>query len=105
MAHRFTRASLAGALLVLAGCVVAEPVYVQTPPPAPAAQLEVVPAPPGPAYVWVPGYWAWRGPHRGYLWVPGHYTVPAGPGYVWAPGHWAPGPRGHIWIEGHWRLR
>ena len=105
MANRWTRTSLAGALLVLAGCVVAEPVPVAAPPSPPAPQVEVVPAHPGPGYVWAQGYWAWRGPGRGYVWVPGRYMVPAQPGYAWVPGHWAPGPGGYVWVEGHWRAR
>ena len=73
------------------------------PPPPPPAQVEVVPATPGPAYVWVPGYWGWRGPRRGYAWVPGGYAVPAQPSYQWVPGYWAPRPGGWVWVEGHWR--
>ncbi len=105
MRHPWTRMSLAGALLVLAGCVVADPVVVRTPPPVPPPQVEGVPAAPGPAYVWVPGHWAWRGPYRGYVWIGGHYATPVQPGYVWVPGAWAPGPSGYVWVEGHWRLR
>lgn len=74
--------------LMLTGCVVAEPVVVGPPPPPPA-RVEVVPAQPGPAYVWVPG----------------HRVVPAAPPHVWVPGYWAPRPGGYVWIEGHWRLR
>ena len=106
MTHAWTRASLAGALFVVAGCIVAEPVpVVQTPPPPPAAQVEVVPAMPGPGYVWVPGHWAWRGPRRGYVWIGGHYAIPAQPNYVWIPGTWAPSTQGYVWVEGHWRAR
>lgn len=93
------------ALLVAVGCVIQEPVVVRTPPPAPPPQTEVVPAQPGPAYVWVPGHWAWRGPRQGYVWVAGHYAVPQTPGYVWVPGHWIARPGGYVWVEGHWRPR
>jgi hypothetical protein len=93
-------------LLFLTACVVEQPVAVQQPPsPVPAAQPEVVPAAPGAGYVWVPGYWAWRGPRRGYVWIPGTYTVPAQPNYQWVAGHWAQGPGGWVWVEGHWRAR
>ena len=71
--------------LVLSGCVVAEP------------------PPPNPAYVWVPGHWAWR--RGGYVWVPGHYAVPAQPGYVWVAPHWAPRGGGWVWVQGRWRAR
>jgi WXXGXW repeat (2 copies) len=98
-------AFIAGVLILLTGCAV-EPVVVQQPPPAPPpAQTEVVPVAPGTGYVWVPGYWAWRGPRRGYVWVPGTYAVPAQPSYHWVPGHWAPRPGGWVWIEGHWQAR
>ncbi len=100
------RQMLCGVLLfAAAGCAVYEPAMVATPPPLPAPRVEVMPAQPGPAYVWVAGHWAWRGPRRGYVWVPGYWAVPHAPGYVWEPGYWAPRPGGYVWIEGHWRLR
>jgi hypothetical protein len=106
MTNRWASPTLVGCLLVLAGCVVATPVPVMTAPPlAPPPQVEVVPVPPGPAYVWVPGHWGWRGPRYGYVWVPGRYVVPAHPGWVWVPGHWAPRPGGYVWVEAHWRAR
>ena len=77
--------------VLMSGCIVAEPpppVVAGPPPAAPPPQVEVAPPPPGPAYVWVPGHWAWR--RGGYVWVPGHYAVPAQPGYVWVAPHWAP---------------
>ncbi len=92
-------------VLAVAGCATYEPVMVASPPPVPPPQTEVVPVQPGPAYVWVPGHWAYRGPRRGYIWVPGYWAVPHAPGYVWVPGYWAPRPGGYVWIEGHWRLR
>ncbi len=101
----WTRALATGALaLWLAGCVVEPRAVIAQPPPPPPAPTETVPVAPGPAYVWVPGHWAWRGPHRGYVWVPGRYLVPAQPGYVWVPGRWAPGPAGWVWVEGHWQV-
>jgi hypothetical protein len=103
--HGLRDVLVGAALLALAGCVVEPPVVVHEPPPPPATRVEVVPASPGPGYVWVPGHWAWRGPRRGYVWVPGRYAMPAGPGYVWIPGHWAQGPAGWVWVEGHWRAR
>ncbi len=104
MTLRWLRTSLLGAGLLVAGCYVATPV-VQAPPPAPAPQAEIVPPSPGPAYVWVGGHWAWRGPRRGYVWIPGYYAVPVQPGWVWVPGYWAPSGGGYVWVEGHWRIR
>lgn len=100
MVHRRLRIALVASLLLLAGCVVAAPPVVHAPPPAPAPHVEVVPASPGPTYVWGAGHWAWRGPRRGYVWVPGHWTVPAQPGYVWVPGHWVARPGGYVWVGG-----
>ncbi len=104
MCTRALRASCIALLLFVAGCIVRE-VVVRTPPPAPPAQLEMVPAQPGPAHVWVPGHWAWRGPERGYVWVAGHYAMPESPGYVWVPGHWEERRGGYVWVEGHWTPR
>jgi hypothetical protein len=95
---------IVGLPFLLLGCVVTPAPVVAVPPAAPPVLVETVPVPPpGPAYVWVPGYWAW-GP-RQYVWVPGRYAVPPGSAYVWAPGYWAPAIGGHIWIGGHWRIR
>lgn len=46
-------------------------VYEQTPPPL--LKAEVIAVRPCPRAVWVPGYWVWRGKHRGYVWVPGYW--------------------------------
>jgi hypothetical protein len=59
MTERAIRRSLvAGALLLLTGCIVEQPAVVQRAPPPPPPPVEVVPVAPGPAYVWVPGHWA-----------------------------------------------
>ena len=92
-------------LLALTGCAVYEPAMMATPPPPPAPLVEVAPEQPGPAYVWVAGHWAWRGPRRRYVWIPGYWAVPHAPGYVWVPGYWAPRPGGYVWVEGHWQIR
>ena len=105
MRNRAGRVLCGALLLFTTSCVVREQVVVRTPLPPPAPRVEVVPVTPGPAYVWVPGHWAWRGPERGYVWVAGHYAVPKAPGYVWVPGRWAARPGGYVWMEGHWRPR
>src|SRR5262249_26511700 len=63
------------------------------------------PASPGPAYVWLPGHWAWRGARRGYVWGPGLDARPAPPAGVWGAAACAPRPGGWVWVEGHWRAR
>lgn len=64
----------------------------------PPARVEVVP-PARAGYVWVPGYWEWRG-HR-HFWVAG-YWIPERRGFHWVPAHWvARGPHWHF-EPGHW---
>ena len=64
--------------LLMTGCVVARPVVVRRPPPAPPVRVEVAPVAPSPAHVWISGHWAW---HRNdYVWVAGDWEVPASPG-------------------------
>jgi hypothetical protein len=95
------------------GCVERQVVYVpaqpgvtigpavaeQAPPPT---QVEVVPAAPGPEYVWMPGYWS-IGVGGSWVWIGGRYAVPPRPHAVWVGGHWARHGRGYVWIGGHWR--
>jgi YXWGXW repeat-containing protein len=59
----------------------------------PPPRVEVMPAA-RPGYVWVPGYWDWRGGRH--YWVAGNW-VRERRGYVYAP---------PAWVEegGHWRL-
>ncbi len=90
--------------LALAGCVVARPVVVKSPPPSPPLRVEIMPVAPSVAHVWVAGHWAWH--RERYVWIPGHWEVPAAPGYVWVPGGWTPGAGGgYVWVDGHWRAR
>ena len=65
-----------------APAVEARDVYVQVAPPAP--RTEAVPAPRR-GYVWVPGYWDWRG-HR-HVWHEGTW-VRHRPGYHYAEPRW-----------------
>jgi hypothetical protein len=74
--------------------------YVNVGPP-PAPLYEVVPAPRY-GFVWVPGYWDWRG-HR-HVWVAGHY-VRSRPGYVYhTPRYYESGGRWYV-AQGGWRAR
>jgi len=73
------------------------PVVNVAPPPD---QVEVVPVAPGPAYVWIGGYWAWRlGRH---VWVGGRWGLPPGRGYAWRPGRWNRYGPGWRWHGGRW---
>lgn len=71
--------------------------YVNFGPPPPP--VEYVPAPRA-GWVWVPGFWDWRG-HR-HFWVRGHWER-ARHGYYYAPSRWA--PHGDRWgyYRGGWR--
>jgi len=105
-----------GTLILVSGCAVVprrrrsrvvivtdvaggvDAVYVKKAPPK--ARVEVRPARPGKAAVWVQGHWQWSG--RKYVWKKGHWNTRPG-GKTWAPGHWEKRPRGHVWVKGHWR--
>ncbi|HEY3756947.1 MAG TPA: YXWGXW repeat-containing protein [Opitutaceae bacterium] len=63
----------------------------------PPMRAEIIPAAPGPGYVWVRGHWAWR---HGWVWMPGSYQYR--PGYNWVPGHWDSRGGEYVWVEGHW---
>jgi hypothetical protein len=53
----------------------------------PAVRYEVITESPGVDFVWVGGYWAWRG------------------GWVWCPGCWRRCPPGYAWRSGVWVVR
>jgi len=86
-------------ILLIAGTAGAQIVVRIGPPPRPPH--EVIPARPGPNYVWVPGFHRFDGHH--YVWMPGHYVIPPRARARWVPGHWAHRRGGYVWIEGHWR--
>ena len=93
-------------LLLLAAVLIststAEAQVVTLAPPTPRA--EMIPAPPGPAFAWVPGHWRWQG--HAWHWVRGHYRRAPRPGALWIAGGWQPGPGlGWHWVPGHWAYR
>jgi hypothetical protein len=62
-------------------------VYATAPPPP--IRAEAFGAAPGPGFVWVTGYWGWRGGN-----------------YAWVPGSWARPPRAHAaWVAPYWEHR
>lgn len=90
--------------LFLGGCAVApasnghvyyEPVMVAPPPP----RVEIIGVAPYPGYIWIGGYWGWRG-HR-HHWVPGRWEAPRH-GHRYVPHHWE--KHDHGWREhrGRW---
>lgn len=98
--------TLAGAALLAAAigggsaCLVPAGVYVDIAPPPPMVEARMVP--PGPGFVWVPGFYSWNG--GAYIWVSGRWERPPRPRAVWVPGHWDQhGRRGWRYVEGRWR--
>lgn len=71
--------------------------YVNAAPPPPV--VEYVPVP-RMGWVWVPGFWEWRG-HR-HFWIGGHW-VRARPGYYYAPARWAEHHGRWGYYRGGWR--
>jgi WXXGXW repeat (2 copies) len=66
------------------------------PPPIP---IYTQPYPPGPGYIWTPGYWAYD---SGYYWVPGTWVLPPRVGFLWTPGYWAYNGSNYFFNEGYW---
>ena len=87
------------ALALSAGAANAAEVFVRIAPPRPPR--EVIVTRPGPAHVWVPGYYRWAG--RRHMWVGGYWALPPRPHAVWVPGYWAPRHGGYVWVAGYWR--
>jgi len=71
-------------------------IYVNIAPPAP--RYEVVPAPRS-GYVWVPGYWDWRGNHH--VWAKGHWERERH-GMYWHPNRWTESNGHYILERGRW---
>ena len=71
-------------------------VYVDIAPPAP--RYEVEPAP-RTGFVWVPGFWDWRG-HR-HVWVKGHFERERH-GMYWHPNRWVQNDGRWSLEHGHW---
>ena len=82
---------------VPAPVVSAEVVVSQPPPPV---QVEVMPASPGVAFMWVPGAWVW---HGRWVWEAGRWSRPPHPGAHWVPHHYEQRGGRHVWISGGWR--
>ena len=88
-------ALLASSISAIALPAAAE-IYVNIAPPAP--RYEVVPAPRA-GYVWVPGYWDWRG-HR-HVWTRGHWERERH-GYYWHPNRWIERDGHYVLEKGRW---
>jgi hypothetical protein len=69
--------------------------------PPPPPQVEVVGAPPGPKYTWLPGHWEWQG---SWTWISGKWGTLPEPNAAWIPGRWVHRENGWIWVTGYWRV-
>ena len=101
---RFALLSLGGVMFAAMGCYSPpprpRPVYIVAAGP-PADVVEVVPAQPGPEYVWVAGHYRWDSER--YVWFAGHWAQPPAGFHEWVAGHWGRREGGWVWVEGHWR--
>jgi hypothetical protein len=94
------RKTIIAALLASSVAVFALPasaeIYVNIAPPAP--RYEVVPAPRA-GYIWVPGYWDWRGSRH--VWMKGHWEHERH-GLYWHPNRWVERDGHYVLERGRW---
>lgn len=88
------------AALMIVGCSGGAGYYYASAPPPPI-RAEVIGVAPGPGYIWINGYWGWRGSR--YVWVPGYYARPPHPHAVWVAPRWEHDRGRYRFREGHWR--
>lgn len=69
------------------------------PPPLPSYAQ---PAIPEEGYLWMPGFWAWRGDVRDYYWVPGTWVKPPRTGLLWTPPYWSSDDSRYAFHAGYW---
>ena len=87
------------AMFFLVGCA-AHATYYGAVPPLPPARVEAFGYAPGPGYLWIDGFWDWRG-H--YVWVPGSWVRRPHPHAVWVPGRGYYNHGRYSYRRGHWR--
>ncbi|HSP66452.1 MAG TPA: YXWGXW repeat-containing protein [Bryobacteraceae bacterium] len=85
--------------LSLAGCAGGYAYYASTPPPPLRTEVRI--ASPGAGFVWIDGYWGYRG--GAYAWVPGVWMRPPRPRAVWTPGRWETRRGRYYYRQGRWR--
>ena len=73
-------------------------IVAEGPPPPPN---EVVVIAPSPRYVWVPGYYSYRG--GAYIWIQGSYQLPPRGRTNYVQGEWMKTPKGYKRGKGHWK--
>lgn len=77
------------------------PEIVVSGPPPPPPPREVIVEQPGPGYIWVEGYWAWRRGHQ--IWSPGHWELPPRSNLVWVAPRWERRGASYVYLDGFWR--
>lgn len=92
-------ALLGAAVLAASACVITGAGWVTVAPPEPIVEARIVA--PGPGFIWIPGYYDYRG--GGYIWVAGRWARPPHPRAEWVPDRWERQDRGWHRVKGHWR--
>lgn len=85
--------------LTLAGCAGGYAYYATSAPPP--VRVEVRGAAPGAGFIWVDGYWGYRGGN--YEWIPGNWMRPPRARAVWVPGRWETRRGRYYYRPGRWR--
>jgi hypothetical protein len=85
--------------LSMAGCAGGYAYYSSAPPPP--VRVEARGVAPGAGFVWVDGYWGYRGGN--YAWVPGNWVRPPRARAVWVPGRWEMRRGRYYYRQGRWR--
>jgi hypothetical protein len=102
MGRRWALLGVMGAALALAGCADTYGhgnYYARTPPPP--SRYERYDEAPGPGYVWINGYWGYRG--NNYYWNSGRWERPPRGRHRWEDGRWENRGDRYQWREGRWR--
>ena len=97
---RWILSSLVGASLAAVGCGPSYVgVYARTAPPP--IRVETYGPAPGAGYIWINGYWGYRG--NNYYWVPGRWDRPPRGRRRWEEGRWERRGDRYYWRDGRWR--
>jgi YXWGXW repeat-containing protein len=67
----------------------------------PPIRVETYGPAPGPDFVWITGYWAYRS--NAYVWVPGRWDRPPRGRRHWEDGRWEQHGDRYRWRDGRWR--
>jgi hypothetical protein len=73
--------------------------YANTPPPP--VRVETYGPAPGPGYVWINGFWGYRGGR--YEWNAGRWDRPPSGRRRWEAGRWDHRGDRYVWRDGRWR--